>query len=186
MRAADSLKVVYLREVESKPYNYFIIVIAFLIFNIVIFGVFGSFLGYRALSEKIALRSQYVIAKENLTNNLATAESLEAELTNPGFQKYMQDAIGVGSGLSSFITELVNESAKLNFSIANLIVGESSEPGVINLTIFFDGNFGENIPELVTALENLNRLTNVKAVHMSRETVGSLLKVEAEIYYVEE
>ncbi len=167
MSLTNTFPAFYEREVESKPNRKLAIFSAFLVLNIVLFGYFGVFKGYQAISAKRQLIKEYGEISKNLARNLDRATILEPYLDKNRGVEFVREAIPVGGNEHAYLETLVFVAGEQGFVVKSVNF-TGGEEGVYELDIQLVGD-EQKLADLFTAIEKTKRTNKIVSISTTKD-----------------
>lgn len=169
------------REIDSKPQNQAVILLILFAFNLIFFGFFGIFKGYKAFSEKRLLLDQYKSIESDLRFNLGVIGKFEPYIKNNRGLEFLDTAVPASSTNSDFLQELARVYSRNGFVFDRATFSEIDTSGDLQVTANIVGRMID-LPDLLQDMESMTRIVSISKVSAvpTKSTDSSQLRITIE------
>lgn len=176
------------REIDSKPENQALIFTIILVINLIAFGYFGVYRGYKLYQSKVTHLNELVAIQENLENNLATINKYEPFVENNSGVAAIQRAIPIEPTNSEFLRDISTLYSVNGYALQRISVGKlNGNVGTTTVSTQSSGNL-LRLPDLVSALESMERFASIQNIRINSLTSDDgevILNMVFNIYFIE-
>lgn len=188
MDNSNDIKSWFRRELGSKPENQSLVYIVIVVLNLLVFGFYGSFKGYRSYKEKKSLITEYEITIQNLEENIDDVNKYAPYLNDNSGVSAINKAIPINPDNAAFLRDISKAFARNGFFLDNVSLSDRSPTTLIKGTARGRGLI-RDVPELVQDLEDLDRIVNITGIRIVPETSTDTIRMNVllgfEIYKLE-
>lgn len=150
---------------------------------VLLMGVFGIYPATRELIGKYQLSRQMVVLNQDLlkkSNEVSIAsEKIKAAGTDVAYlDRYLPESFD----LQNYMIDFITASGRAGYSV-DTFVPTDQQGSEINIYVSLSG--GGDLIQLIQNLENMNRISEIQSIGLSKMGAGSILRLIIKTYIME-